>query len=195
METKVFNQQFLEYLSKLINKGEWAKFKQAIKERVDKAKEKGILLAVLLFICLPVSATTITIHTVVRTPYKTASSYKLKPTATIKGISPLPSKPYLVGSNNLTRGVIENMIYQYFPEQPRIALAVATCESHLNPNAYSSTNDAGVFQVNLTWHLPKFQGRSPYDPESNIQVARQIYDASGWHPWVCYTSGGYYQYL
>ncbi len=66
------------------------------------------------------------------------------------------------------------------------ALTIVRYESGFNPNAISHTGDYGLFQINCYWHRNKFSGDcyALLDIDSNIRVAKQIYDAQGWRPWV-----------
>jgi hypothetical protein len=54
-----------------------------------------------------------------------------------------------------------SIIREVFGPDANTSLAIATAESGLNCAAYSSTNDGGLFQINLGWHTAKFAGRSP----------------------------------
>ena len=80
-----------------------------------------------------------------------------------------------------------------FYDDPYTAIAVATCESGLKPNAYNDKNfddsdDVGIFQINSV-HLERMNalGLDRWNPEDNIAFARMLYEESGWQPWVCYT--------
>lgn len=88
---------------------------------------------------------------------------------------------------------IKRLIRQTFPENPEVAVAVATCESGLNPKAYNPNNrdgstDGGLFQINST-HDKKLNelGLDKWNVHDNIKFARILYDESGFKPWVCYT--------
>jgi hypothetical protein len=86
----------------------------------------------------------------------------------------------------------KDAIRQYFPESQEKAIAVADCESGLNPKAVSpGGTNVGLFQIN-TVHKPTVQqmGYSwdqMTDPYVNSKVARKIYRDSGnsWRPWGC----------
>jgi hypothetical protein len=70
------------------------------------------------------------------------------------------------------------------------AKAIADCESHMNPNAVSRTNDHGLFQINIV-HRGSFEqvtGQSwseVYSSFWNAEYARWLYDRAGWAPWSC----------
>jgi hypothetical protein len=54
------------------------------------------------------------------------------------------------------------------------------------------SKDVGLFQINAYWHcgkinLPRSSAaciKQLQDPAVNLAVARQIYEAQGWSPWV-----------
>lgn len=65
------------------------------------------------------------------------------------------------------------------------AIAVARCESGLNPWAQNAGN-YGLFQINSV-HARKFTNfwNSWMDPYGNSQMAYQIWSVQGWSPWAC----------
>lgn len=69
-----------------------------------------------------------------------------------------------------------------FPEDPDRAVAIAKCESNLNPKAVSPTNDHGLMQINKTVHTVE---GDIYDVETNLKFARKLYDERGFQPWTC----------
>lgn len=79
------------------------------------------------------------------------------------------------------------LIKKHFPDDADRALAVARCESGLNPFAQSKTNDGGVFQINVAAHGERLKelGLDIWDPEDNVKFARILYEEEGWRPWVC----------
>lgn len=93
--------------------------------------------------------------------------------------------------------VSKDAIRQHFPAaQHNKAIAVAQCESGLNPGAVSpGGGNWGLFQVN-TVHRPMvermgYRWEQMKDAYVNARVARVIYDDSlqrtgnGWRPWSC----------
>lgn len=63
------------------------------------------------------------------------------------------------------------LVASIFPEfAVDTVLRVMQCESGGNPNAVSPTNDHGLMQINAV-NFARFGGRSPYDPEANLEVA------------------------
>lgn len=76
------------------------------------------------------------------------------------------------------------------PWQCSKALAVAQCESELNPRAYNARNGYyGLFQIDFSIHANRVNGNSQtlFDPATNTRVAYEIYrDQGGWNAWpVC----------
>lgn len=89
------------------------------------------------------------------------------------------------------------LIKKTFPEDPKTAVAIAKCESQLDPSRIGDTHmdfySYGLFQINQTWH--KYPKEVLLNPVENVKIARQIYDGAGWQRWACYTRGGYKKYL
>jgi hypothetical protein len=86
---------------------------------------------------------------------------------------------------------VEAAIAAWFPEVYDEAIAVADCESSLNPGAVSrGGGNHGLFQINNV-HRGNFEAITGqpwdmvYDAYYNAQYARRLYDASGWRPWTC----------
>jgi hypothetical protein len=81
---------------------------------------------------------------------------------------------------------VEEFVRAVFGKEADNALKVFRCESGLRAQAYNkNTNgsiDVGVAQINSVHGVPK---RYLENYKINILVAKQIYDASGWNPWVC----------
>ncbi len=88
-------------------------------------------------------------------------------------------------------GSVEDIIARYFGGQTQKALAVARCESGLNPGAVSpGGGNHGLFQVNNV-HSGHFQSitgapwSARYDAEVNTRFAHWLYSQQGWGPWAC----------
>lgn len=71
------------------------------------------------------------------------------------------------------------------------ALKIAECESGLDPQAKSPTNDHGVFQINYV-HRSSFENVTghPWSPNVyhaslNTKYAKDLYNRQGWGPWTC----------
>lgn len=94
------------------------------------------------------------------------------------------------------------LIRHTFPEEPEKAIAIATCESGLRPNAYNGNNpdgssDGGIFQINSVHDTRlKELGLDKYNPEDAAKFARMLYDERGnFDDWVCYTKDMHLAYL
>lgn len=87
-------------------------------------------------------------------------------------------------------GSLEAIIQRHFGSAAPAAIRIAECESSMNPNARSATNDHGLFQINIV-HRDQFEAvtgapwSSVYDPELNTIYARHLYAQQGWGPWTC----------
>ncbi len=88
----------------------------------------------------------------------------------------------------------KDAIRKHFPaEQHGKAIAVAECESGLNPMATSAGGgNVGLFQINRqTWaddvQRMGYQWNQMTDPYVNAKVARMIFNEAGgsWRPWGC----------
>lgn len=90
----------------------------------------------------------------------------------------------------------QQAIAMIFHDQQAKATAIAHCESRMNPNAVSPTNDHGLFQINATtWNKPGHSdpvadwiGRNwhkRYDPVTNTLMAHMIQQKYGWKMWSC----------
>lgn len=88
---------------------------------------------------------------------------------------------------------VRDSIRTWFPDQYEKALAVADCESSLNPRAVGGGGQwHGIFQIAVKYHRDRFEqvtGQSwddgIYVPYYNAQYAKWLYDDQGWGPWGC----------
>ena len=90
---------------------------------------------------------------------------------------------------------VVNLIREAFPEDADRAVAVANCESRLNPSAVNKSNangtvDGGLWQINSV-HDKKLKelGLDKFDPEDATKFARMLYEERGFQDWVCHTKG------
>lgn len=93
--------------------------------------------------------------------------------------------PLVAAASN---GSVVVMINQVFGAYAPGAIAVATCESGLNPNAYNPSGAAGVFQIMPgTWASTSQAGQSVYNAAANIAAAHEIFvrDGYSWREWTC----------
>ena len=109
-------------------------------------------------------------------------------------------------------GEIEKIIYTYFKDDYPVAKAVFTAESGLQKDAqgwnchYGTESracapedrekawsvDCGVAQINV---IGKVCPQELFDPNHNLEVARNKYEARNWRPWSAYTSKKYLAFL
>lgn len=131
------------------------------------------------------------------------------PTDTGSGSAVAPVVDENSGSGQVSDGApigaatVLSLVRKYFPaEEVTNAMAVARCESGLG-NRVGATNangtrDYGLFQLNDGGTLQAALRRinEPYtdmtharskalDSEINVRMARVLWDARGWQPWVC----------
>ena len=95
-------------------------------------------------------------------------------------------------------GVIEAKIREAFPEDPDNAVAIAKCESQLDPSRIGDTHmkypSVGLYQINQTWH--KYPTEQLQNPDENIRIAKEIKNRWGnWNAWSCYKFDYYKKYL
>jgi len=77
---------------------------------------------------------------------------------------------------------------EVFGSQGNNALIIAFHESRYNNMALSPTNDYGMMQINCKAHKAKVGGDCTrlYDFETNLRIAKQVYDGRGgtWAAWT-----------
>lgn len=88
-------------------------------------------------------------------------------------------------------GSVEEVIARYFGGQTQKALAVARCESGLDPGAVSpGGSNHGLFQINNV-HRGHFQSvtgapwSARYDADANTRFDHWLWSQQGWGPWAC----------
>ena len=59
---------------------------------------------------------------------------------------------------------------------------VMWCESNCQPHAHNRSGAAGLMQIMPAHH----HGRDPYDPATNLAMAKEVHDRQGWKAWSCY---------
>ncbi len=103
--------------------------------------------------------------------------------------TPRPQPPLPPGSAEVV-GIIQSVFGSYSDA----AIAVARCESSLNPSAVNPTpiggsHATGLFQILYpsTWNTTSQAGNSPYDAQANTDAAYQIFKRDGysWREWSC----------
>lgn len=87
-------------------------------------------------------------------------------------------------------------IVRVFGQKAEPALRVAWCESTWRSRAWSSTSDAGVFQINYAAHhragesVEAFK-RKWFDRRTNVAFAwRLSQGGTDWGPWTCRWAAG-----
>lgn len=109
---------------------------------------------------------------------------------------------YWIYSVETEKQQIKRYIAKTFPEQPQIALAVFTAESHLNTCAYGDSNNRlapegswGIAQINKAVHKELIGDRDLCNWKDNIDIAREIWERDGWKPWSAHQNNSYKKYL
>jgi hypothetical protein len=93
------------------------------------------------------------------------------------------------GASNPGTGSITGDILAVFGPYGQSALAVARCESGLNPGAVNASSGAsGLFQfLRSTWAGTSYRYASPFNADANIRAAHEVFvrDGYSWREWVC----------
>lgn len=102
------------------------------------------------------------------------------------------------------KGVIKELIREYFGKDSEMAIAIATCESGLDNRAYNRnwseeegvywSTDHGAMQINDYFHAHRGDIEN-LTVEENIKIAKDIFDESGWNAWSAYKNGCYKKFL
>lgn len=85
---------------------------------------------------------------------------------------------------------VDEIIQKHFGSVADQARRIAHCESTMNPDAVSRTNDHGLFQINAV-HRAEFERVTGhawwriYDADLNTRYAKHLYDKQSWSPWSC----------
>lgn len=112
------------------------------------------------------------------------------PTTTTTTTAPPPPPPTSAPPPTAPTGSLDEIIVRYFGSAAPTARRIAECESGMNPNAVSPTNDHGLFQINAV-HRNEFEAvtgaswSAIYDPELNTKYAHHLWSQQGWSPWTC----------
>lgn len=80
---------------------------------------------------------------------------------------------------------VKQRVCAVFAEHCAEALIIAFHESGYRTNAVSATGDYGVMQLNCRWQKRRVGGDCTrfLDLETNLRVAKQIFNEQGWNPW------------
>lgn len=97
------------------------------------------------------------------------------------------SQPVIPEPVVLVDNTIEDKILDIFGEDANDALAIAKCESSLNPRAVNKGDkllngheSVGLFQISLIHGLDR---EKLFIPDYNILMAKELFDKKGWSPW------------
>jgi transglycosylase-like protein len=111
--------------------------------------------------------------------------FKKRPTPTPSASVVAPTESTPTASSEPVSGSIESTIYaaaEEFGLSGSYLVGVATCESHLNPNAYNSAGYYGLFQFdNTTWSAYGYG--SVYDPVAQARTAARLIAAGQSSRW------------
>lgn len=97
-------------------------------------------------------------------------------------------------SSNTNAAEVTSMISSVFGSYAGQAIAIANCESSLNPNAVNKESvggsyATGVFQILYpsTWNTTSYKNGNPKDARTNILAAYEIFKRDGysWREWAC----------
>jgi hypothetical protein len=134
------------------------------------------------------------------------SIHVLNPVASIQLATPIvvPSNitpiPLVTPTTPAIIASVKTYIQTYFPaNEVNKAIAIASCESGLNPSEVSAPNangsrDWGVFELNDGGTLENLLAESSFsttnlvqalNPQWNVQAAALLFSQRGWAPWVC----------
>ncbi|MBI2100906.1 MAG: hypothetical protein HYT47_02720 [Candidatus Vogelbacteria bacterium] len=115
----------------------------------------------------------------------------------IKVIALAPTKAVILVFDSASEPTIPELIAlksREYKIDPRLALAIARCESRLRQydetglvlRGESNPRDVGVFQINEQYHLEKSRelGFDIYTAAGNIEYAIWLMSAYGRAPWV-----------
>ena len=104
-----------------------------------------------------------------------------KKTRTTTYKKPVVRKPVTVAAP----AYIKKRICEVFGSQCNNALIIAKYESSFRTGVISRTGDYGLFQINCRWQGHRVGGNCSalLDLETNLRVAKQIFNEQGWNPW------------
>ena len=115
----------------------------------------------------------------------TAPNIEVKQNVALASVSEkkiIEPAPAVVAPKPLT---IKELIAKYFPENTKLAIAIADCESSFDPkqiNEKGKDMSYGLFQINIKGKLAigRPSKQELFNPEINVKTARKIYEQSGY---------------
>lgn len=121
------------------------------------------------------------VRRVTSTPTATASP--ASPTAPVGAASAPTETPQAAYDANS----IEAIIVDVFGVHAAKAIAIATCESGLNPAARNRSGASGLFQIMMPMHADLFANPADvFDPRKNAEAAFSLSSGgTNWSAWVC----------
>lgn len=146
----------------------------SVLQSVPTTRLKASDLSTRLLAQLPVDKTPTATIKVVKTPVKVTPAYGVKVVNRTAVDFPQADKEY-----------VKSRVCAVFAEHCAEALIIAFHESGYSTNAVSATGDFGVMQLNCRWQKRRVGGDCTrfLDLETNLQVAKQIFNEQGWNPW------------
>lgn len=114
-----------------------------------------------------------------------------KPVEPVKKAETVPSASVTQPTTKVSSGSVEAIIRSY-DWNDETALAVARCESGLNPSAVGDNYpigglhapSVGVFQIRLLAGRPS--RAYLLNAANNVEYAYNMWKSQGWSPWTCY---------
>jgi soluble lytic murein transglycosylase-like protein len=64
---------------------------------------------------------------------------------------------------------------------PELLDRIMWCESKCEPHAHNPSGASGLLQIMPMWH----KGRDAFDPDVNLAIGLEVYEAQGWRAWSC----------
>ena len=107
------------------------------------------------------------------------------PAETVPAPTPSPTPAPAAGGGSITEIITEAA--NRYGQNPAAMLAVARCESGLNPNAYNARSGAsGLFQfLPSTWRTTPYAGYSIFDAWASANAAAWMWSVGRRGEWVC----------
>ena len=91
---------------------------------------------------------------------------------------------------------IEEIIRSVFNEDSEVAISVAMAESNMHTKAIhlnsNGSKDCGLFQINS---INKPTVEQCTDARANAELAKKIWEQSGWGAWSSYNNGSYKKFV
>lgn len=140
-------------------------------------------------------------------PFESKNAAEAKTELPLNGATSFESAdiPRDVEAREVTRG---DLFDKYFGKDSRIIRAICKSESGLKADSMNKTLnkdktwDIGYCQINVDWNAKYIPGETRAEkienlknPETNVMVAKRVYDSQGWTAWSDFKNGKYLRYL